>query len=167
MGNRRQTQNIPTPDGITDLNFDGIPRLQRTISETGASIPTDKEHSGIRSVEKQFGLAEEYLMAPLLSHLFGYATVHGRIRFSSVKDVVGLVKRYPENIRYALGATKVEIHSKMATFNIRPNLWVVSVAGIPIRVVDVETPGKPRALGHPNSLVSFTIFLRRPLLSKS
>lgn len=71
------------------------------------------------------------------------------------------MKTYLENVLYALGATDVEIHSATATFNIRPDLWVVSVRGIPIGVVGVkktDVPGKPEALGIQMYWASFLIF---------
>jgi len=151
-------------DGVKDLTLsDGIPRLQRTISETGPSIPSDEEHAKVQVVEKSFGLADESIMAPMMNHPSGLSTVHGRIRYSSENDVAGLVKTYLERILYALGATDVEIHSEIATFNIRPDLWVVSVRGIPMGVVQVkkpDVPGKPKALDHPNVLGELFDFLR-------
>jgi hypothetical protein len=125
-------------DGVKDLTLsDGIPRLQRTISETGPSIPSDEEHAKVQVVEKSFGLADESIMAPMMKHPSGLTTVNGRIRYSSKNDVAGLVKPYLEGVLYALGATDVEIHSEIATFNIRPDLWVISVREIPMGVVEV------------------------------
>ena len=156
--------NPGNPDGVKELTLsDGIPRLERTISETGPSIPSDEEHAKIQVVQKQFGLADDSITGPMMSLSSGLKSVHGRIRYSSENDVAGLAKIYLESILYALGASDVEIHSAIATFNIRPDLWNVSVRGIHIGVVEVkkpDVPGKPKALQHANVLGELFDFLR-------
>lgn len=153
---RKTVSNQHRRGGVARLTLsDGIPKLQRTMSETGPSIPSEEEHAAVIVVEEPFGLAKESVTDTILNQPSGLTTVFDRIRYSSENDVAGLVKTYLENVLFALDATHEEIHSEIATFNIRPDLLVVSVRGIPIGVIEVkkpDVPGKPTAMDHPNVL---------------
>lgn len=135
---------------------DGIPRLRRTISETGPSIPSEDEHAAVSWQEKPFGLISENVWDLIKDRPSRLFTEGGRIVYSSENDIAGLVKSYILAIVGALGlGNSVELHSEIGTFQIRPDRWLVSVHGVPIGVVEVkkpDVPRKPAALFHPNVL---------------
>lgn len=146
---------------------DGIPTLRRTISETGPSIPSDKEHKPASFAEAPFGLIPEdawnhMLPAQVPSRL--HTSPSGELIYSSENDVAAFVKSYVSAVVEAIGlGDAVELHSEIGTFNVRPDLWVVSVTGVSVGVIEVKKPdvaGKPSAMSHPNVLGELYDFLK-------
>lgn len=143
---------------------DGIPQLRRTISESGPSIPSEKEHASVEWVEKEFGSASESIWEVVKKEPSRLFTDRGFLVYSSENDVSGLVKSFLQAIVSAMGLNgEVEIHSEIGTFNIRPDLWIVAVWGIPVGVVKVkkpDTPRSPKAMSHPNVLGELFDFMK-------
>lgn len=144
---------------------DGIPTLRRTLSETGPSIPSDEEHKHASFAEAPFGLIPEDAWNHMLhvpSRLF--TNPSGELIYSSENDVAAFVKSYVSAVVEAIGlGDMVELHSEIGTFNVRPDLWVVSVTGVPVGVIEVKKPdvtGKPSAMSHPNVLGELYDFLK-------
>ena len=144
---------------------EGIPRLRRTISETGPSIPSEEEHAAVSFTEAAFGLLSEDdwdYMSQKSSRL--YANSQGELVYSSENDVAAHVKTFMSAVLQAMGlADAVELHSEIGTFNVRPDIWVVSIDGVPIGVIEVkkpDVPGKPSGMSHPNILGELYDFLK-------
>ena len=60
---------------------------------------------------------------------------------------------------------EVEIHSNIGTFNVRPDLCVVTVHAIPVGVIEVKKPDIPAGvtgLSHPNALGELFHFMKHP-----
>lgn len=147
--------------------YDGIPELQRTISETGPSIPSEKEHASVQFVVRPFGVAPSTIWDEI-KHGVSYLspTRGGSIVCSTENDIAGEVKKFLTGLILALGLEDdVELHSEIGTFNIRPDLWVVTHHGIAVGVVEVRKPDVPGgviALDHPNVLGELFDFMKHP-----
>lgn len=143
----------------------GIPKLQRTISETGPSIPSEKEHASVRFEVRPFGVAPSKIWDEIKNEVsYLTPTRGGRIVYSSENDIAGVVKQFVTAIILALDLEDdVEVHSEIGTFNIRPDLWVVTIHGIPVGIIEVKKPDIPGgvvALDHPNVLGELFDFMK-------
>ena len=143
---------------------DGIPQLRRTISESGPSIPSEKEHASVEWLVKEFGPASESVWKAVKEEPSRLFTDGGFLVYSSENDIAGLVKSFLQAIVSAMGLNgEVEIHSEVGTFNIRPDLWIVTVSGIPVGIVEVKKPDtlrSPKAMSHPNVLGELFDFIK-------
>jgi len=142
-------------------SFDGIPRLQRTISETG---PSETEHASVRFAVRPYGVAfvtlwDESKILPNLQ-----AMRVGSIVYSTKNDIAGVVKTFVTSIIIALDLEEdVGVDSEIGMFNIRPVLLAVTVYGIPVGVIEVKKPDVPggvAALDHPNVLGELFNFMK-------
>ncbi|KAL3919272.1 MAG: hypothetical protein SGILL_003835 [Bacillariaceae sp.] len=143
---------------------DGVPLVQRTITETGPSIPSEIEHKSVTFEEKPFGLFSVQDFDRIKGSSSGLVTKHGTIRFSSENDLAQEVKTLINRIIIALDLyDEAEVHSEVATFNIRQDLWVVTMRGVPVGVIEVKKPdikGKVKGMSHPNVLGELYDFMR-------
>ena len=75
---------------------DEIPPVRRTTSETGPSIPSDKEHATVQWTVQDFGLFDEKSFESIKNYPMGLvvATTNNgaAVEYSSVNDVAGHVK---------------------------------------------------------------------------
>lgn len=128
------------------LFIDGIPPLQRAISESGPSIPSAKDHPPVDATQKEFGLAPSAIWDEIKNQQSYLIPTRGnKIVYSSENDVAGVVKVFLTALIRALDLDyAVEIHSGVGTFDIRPDMWVVSIHGIPVGVIGVKKTGYPR-----------------------
>lgn len=151
---RRHFQQREVPKQL--LFEDGIPRLRRTISETGPSVPTENEHPAVSFEEKNFGLLSGEVFDLVKNDMSGLQTVQGCVTYASENDVANRVHNVVFNVLGALGfSTLASVHSEVATFNIRPDILVVEVRRIPIGVIEVKKPDKDSkivGMQHPNIL---------------
>lgn len=162
---RLSKRKFNTAERATDLTFgDGIPLVERTITETGPSIPSEEEHPAVDFEEKPFGLLSRDIFNGIQGDSSGISTMYGRVRYASENDIAGLVKNFVFHILSSMGyGDDAEVHSEVATFSIRPDLWVVSIRGIPVGVIEVkkpDVPGKPSAMSHPNVLGELFDFMK-------
>lgn len=78
---RLSKRKFGTAERATELTFrDGIPRIERTITETGPSIPSQEKHPGVDFKEKQFGLLSQDIFNRLQDDASRIATMNGRVR---------------------------------------------------------------------------------------
>lgn len=119
---------------------DDIPRARRTISETGPSIPSDEEHATVRWIEKDFGLLNERSFENIKNYPMGLIATNGAVEYGTENDVAGHVKTLVTHVLIALDADDAAVYSEIATFNLRPDLWVVIHGGLPIGVIEVKKP---------------------------
>mmetsp|Transcript_936 Transcript_936/g.2655 ORF Transcript_936/g.2655 Transcript_936/m.2655 type:complete len:482 (-) Transcript_936:416-1861(-) len=136
---------------------DGIPPLQRAISESGPSVPSAKEHAPVVATQQEFGLAPLTIWNEIQSAQSYLIPTRGhKTVYSSENDIAGVVKVFLTALIRALDLEyAVEIHSEVGTFNIRPDVWVVTIHGIPVGVIEVKKPDIPggvEGLKHPNVL---------------
>lgn len=72
--------------------------------------------------------------------------------WSSEASIVNLVSMYLSDMLYECGLSEsLTLTPEMGTFEFRPDLWVLRVAGMPVGVVEVKKPGKG-VLDHGNVL---------------
>ena len=72
--------------------------------------------------------------------------------WSSEASIVDLVKDFLSDVLYECGLSEfLTLTPEMGTFELRPDLWVLRVAGMPVGVVEVKKPGKD-VLDHENVL---------------
>ena len=159
---RRHFQDREVPQ---ELVFeDGFPPLRRIISETGPSVPTEEEHSKVSFEEKDFGLISDEVFNVVKSDNSGLKTVRGCITYAFENDIANRVYDVVFSVLGALGFSKdTSIHSEVATFNIRPDMWVIEVRQIPIGVIQVKKPdkdGKTVGMQHPNILGELYDFMK-------
>lgn len=147
------------------LFIDGIPPLQRTISESGPSIPSAKDHPPVDATQKEFGLAPSTIWDEIKNQQSYLIPTRGnKIVYSSENDIAGVVKVFLTALIRALDLDyAVEIHSEVGTFDIRPDMWVVTIHGIPVGVIEVKKPDIPggvEGLKHPNVLGELYDFMK-------
>ena len=138
---------------------EGPPTLQRFgVSETGPSIPRDKDHAKVRSAAvKEFGLLGDETFEEIKDYRTGFNVQNGIVTYITENDVANLVERFLSGILDALGLLDiVGVYSEAGTFRLRPDLWLITVRSVPVGVVEVKKPDKPgqgfKALDHPNVL---------------
>ena len=83
--------------------------------------------------------------------------------WSSEASIVDLVKDFLSDVLYECGLSEfLTLTPEMGTFELRPDLWVLRVAGMPVGVVEVKKPGKD-VLDHENVLGEvYDYFSRNP-----
>ena len=130
--------------------IDGIPSLQRSISESGPSIPSSTEHAPVDATQKEFGLAPSTIWDEIKNQQSYLIPTRGdKIVYSSENDIAGVVKVFLTALIRALDLDyAVEIHSEVGTFDIRPDMWVVTIHGIPVGVIEVKKPDIPGRSGR-------------------
>jgi hypothetical protein len=143
---------------------DGIPEVRRRISETGPSVPGDDEHAQVKWVQKPFGLLDEASFDVMKNILMFLTPTHGALSYGSENDIAGFVKTLVSRIMLGLDLSELEVHSELGTFNIRPDLWLITRGGVPIGVIEVKKPDvqgeKILGLDHPNCLGELYDFMR-------
>eukprot|EP00978_Attheya_sp_CCMP212_P011932 scaffold29636_cov50-Attheya_sp.AAC.2 len=143
---------------------DGIPEVRRRISETGPSVPGDDEHAEVKWVQKPFGLLDEASFDVMKNILMFLTPTHGALSYGSANDIAGFVKTLVSRIVLGLDLSQLEVHSELGTFNIRPDLWVITRGGVPIGVIQVKKPDvqgeKIQGLDHLNCLGELYDFMR-------
>ena len=144
-------------DIVKNLVFaEGIPPLRCIISETGPSVPREKDHPVVSFEERYFGLLPQEVFEEVKGDVSGLQTVQGYVTYASENDVATRVHSVVFNVLAALGFADVaSVHSEVATFNIRADIFVVEVRGIPIGVIEIRKPDKDlKVVGmqHPNIL---------------
>lgn len=142
-----------------------LPPLKRQCTESGPSIPTDNEHKAVSFVARPFGLLDETAYKGLEHHETDIRVVDGVVRYATENDIAIKVCEYLRSILDGLGlAGHVEVYTEIGIFNVRPDLWVVTLLGAPIGVVEVKKPdliGKQPCLNHPNVLGELYDFMSR------
>jgi hypothetical protein len=147
--------------GMNQLNVHqsvrfAIPLLARVprLSESTPSTRTGHERAsfteGTLAVLSNVGSARR----PILSRIWTrqkQANVEV-FDWSSEASIVHLVADFLSDVLYECGLSEsVTLTPEMGTFELRPDLWVLRVAGLPVGVVEVKKPGKG-VLDHENVL---------------
>lgn len=158
---KRKYDNTPPTLG------EGPPTLKRFgVSETGPSIPKDKDHKKITSaVVKEIGLLGDETFEEIKDYRTRFDLRDGIVSYITENDVAKLVERYLTSILDAMGLLDtVGVYSEVGTFKLRPDLWIITVRSIPVGVVEVKEPDKRGqkflALEHPNVLGELYDFMK-------
>lgn len=158
---KRKYDNTPPTLG------EGPPTLQRFgVSETGPSIPKDKDHQKITSaVVKEIGLLGDETFEEIKDYRTRFDLRDGIVSYITENDVAKLVERYLTSVLDAMGLLDtVGVYSKVGTFKLRPDLWIITVRSRPVGVVEVKKPDKRGqkflALEHPNVLGELYDFMK-------
>lgn len=146
---------------------EGPPTLKRFgVSETGPSIPKDKDHKKITSaVVKEIGLLGDETFEEIKDYRTRFDLRDGIVSYLTENDVAKLVERYLTSILDAMGLLDtVGVYSEVGTFKLQPDLWNITVRSIPVGVVEVKKPDKRGqkvlALEHPNVLGELYDFMK-------
>jgi hypothetical protein len=108
--------------------------------ETGPSVPGDDKHAEVKGVQKPFGLLDEASFDAMKNILMFLTPTHGALSYGSENDIAGFVKTLVSRIMLGRDLSQLEVHSELGTFNIRPDLWVITRGGVPIGVIQVKKP---------------------------
>jgi hypothetical protein len=155
---RKYTSSCPTLG-------EGIPELKRLVSETGPSIPSEKEHKAVRTVkEKEFGLLGPETFREIEKFSTKLEVIDGCISYVTENDVALTVRSFVSSIVDALGLSdQVKIFTEIGVFKLRPDLWVISLHAMPIGIIEVKKPDlleSETALEHPNVLGELYDFIK-------
>jgi Family of unknown function (DUF5898) len=145
---------------------EGLPPVKRHITETGASIPTDAEHVGVKFYVKPFGLLSDVGFNDIKKYKTDLVAKKDEpILYASENDIAILVVVFLRSVLTSFGlADYARVFTEVGVFRIRPDAWVVTAQGVPVGVVEVkkpDAPGKPSALNHPNVLGELYDFMAR------
>ena len=145
---------------------DGVPPLERRVTESGASIPKEADHKAVTFEEKSFGLLEPEVFDKIKDYELSLHVINGVLRYASENDVAIHVTILLNDILTAFGLEKlVQVYTEVGIFNVRPDtVWVLMAQGYPIGVVEVKKPDKKSqrpALNHPNVLGKLNNFMLR------
>lgn len=158
---KRKYDNTPPTLG------EGPPTLKRFgVSETGPSIPKDKDHKKITSaVVKEVGLLGDETYEEIKDYRTRFDLRDGVVSYITENEVAKLAERYLTSVLDAMGLLDtVGVYSKVGTFKLRPDLWIITVRSVPVGVVKVKIPDKRGqnflALEHPNVLGELYDFMK-------
>jgi len=144
---------------------DGVPPLEKRVTESGASIPTESEHRAVTFEEKPFGLLATASFDKIKDCEMTLFIRHGTLRYASENDVATHVTNLLNSLLEAFDLEEmVEVFTGVGIFNVRPNVWVLMIHDYPIGVVEVKKPdkkGQSPALDHPNVLGELNNFMLR------
>jgi len=142
---------------------DGVPPLERRVTESGASIP--KDHKAVTFEEKPFGLLAPEVFDKIKGYELSLHVKNGVLRYASENDVATHVTNLLNDILAAFGLENlIEVYTEVGIFNVRPHVWGLMAQGYPIGVVEVKKPdkkGQHPALNHPNLLGELNNFMLR------
>jgi hypothetical protein len=144
---------------------EGIPELKRLVSETGPSIPSEKEHKAVTTVkEKEFGLLGPETFREIENFPTKLEVIDGCIYYVTENDVASTVRSFVCSIVDALGLSdQVKVYTEIGVFKLRPDFLVITLRAMPIGIIGVKSPdllGSETALEHPNVLGELYDFIK-------
>ena len=138
---RQRIENLRIQPAKSRPFRDGLPRLVRWLSPSAPSVPSVKQHLGVELVEKSFGSLSSESWAEICGFQSRVWTdARGDVvEYASENDVAVLVAGIVKDL---IGALKLDakVFSEVGTFAVRPDLWVLTLYGTPIGVVEVKKP---------------------------
>jgi hypothetical protein len=116
-----------------------------SISSSSASIPNNHKKARVEVRDADFALFES-IGPPRdgVSHvLWGNLanSLHERLQWSSESDICGFVTLFLREVARELNLA-LEFRAEVGFFNLRPDLTVVKMFGVPVGVVEVKRPTK-------------------------
>ncbi len=120
---------------------DGLPPLLKTVSKACPSVPPEDQHKPVKLEVKKFGLLTEEAWESIKHATWQLFTVEetGAFTYCSENDIAGVVTTLLLTMIEALHL-KANVSSQAGTFSVRPDLWVLTLFGAPVGVVDVKKP---------------------------
>ena len=145
---------------------EGLPPVKRQVTETGASIPTDAEHMRVTFDVKPFGLLSDSVFDDIKMHEIPLEAKKDKpMLYATENDIAGLVVVFLRSVLASFGLDEyASVFTEVGIFHIRPDIWVVTVQGVPVGVVEVKKPdasAQPPALNHANVLGELNDFMVR------
>ena len=122
---------------------DGLPPLVRAISRSVPSVPSERQHPAVELTEKPFGCLEVGAWDSISGAMLQFFTNDGNLEYATENDIAGFVAMI---IRALIEALKLDakVFSEVGTFAVRPDLWILTMQGAPIGVVEVKKPDVER-----------------------
>jgi hypothetical protein len=148
---------------VPDLRFctfkEGFPLLINRESKANSSIPKETEHLGVNVTEKRlvtdFGLVSEEFFRLFENKSTGIGPIdvdeHGALtlQYSTEHDIAHHIQSLLTVMAKLLGL-ELHVTSELSVFQVRADLWILTILGVPVGAVEVKKPDKRRvgAMSH-------------------
>jgi hypothetical protein len=143
--------------GVPDLRFctfkEGFPLLINRRSKANSSIPKETEHLCVTVTEKlldtEFGLVSEDFFRRFenTTTAIGPVDVDKRgaltLQYSTEHDIAHHIQSLLTVVAKLLGL-ELHVTSELNVFQVRADLWILTILGVPVGAVEVKKPGKRR-----------------------
>ena len=145
------------PPNVSQISLrslgDGLPTLLRTVSRSLPSVPSERQHESVMIEMKKFGLLTDEAWRSIRNAKWQLRTRSNAFVYCSENDIATAVASLIVTMMEVLGLN-TEILAQAGTFAVRPDLWVLTMLGVPVGVVEVKKPdvGQTSVLDEPTVL---------------